>query len=208
MSELKLIEAVKAGDHAGVLAACESEEHPRQEDEYGWTALHWAASKEDVRAVSLLVEHGADVFKTGRDLRTPYQIAVAAGHAKAAALLRDAEEKAGGGRADRAARENCRAYRLSELSRFPGWLDERRPPGESGRAADGVEPERADAVGDEDGEEFLFLHHDFTVTTSMWHGEGVRFSRVTPEWKAFCVEALDFKVADELDLLLPARHEV
>lgn len=205
MSELKLIEAVKAGDHAGVSAACESEEQLRQEDEYGWTALHWAAARGDARAVGLLVERGADVFKTGRDLRTPYQIAVAAGHAEAGELLRDAEERAGGGRDGRPAREYCRAYRVSELRRFPGWVDERRPPGDDGRAAGGGEQERADGGGD--GEEFLFLQRDFTVTASMWHGEGVRFSRVTPEWKAFCVGELNFKVADELDLLAPAGHE-
>jgi hypothetical protein len=205
MNDLKLIEAVKACDHAGVRATCESQEQLRQVDEYGWTALHWAASKGDAGVVRLLLERGADVFKEGSDLRTPYKIAVAAGHAEVCELLRDAGEKAGGEHADRAAREYCSAYRLSELSRFSGWIDETRPPGETGGKAHGGEQERADES--DAGEEFLFIHHDFTVTTSMWHGEGVRFSRVTPEWKAFCAEALNFKVADELDLLVPSRRE-
>lgn len=198
MSELKIIEAVKAGDHAGIEAACEDPELLHQVDEYGWTALHWAAGKGDARSVKLLLEAGIDPLKVGRDLRTPYQIALAAGHAGVGGLLRDAEDKAGGAQGGHPAREYCTACLLSELSRFPGWTA-----GVKGGT-------RANNNGDEGSgaaEEHLFLHQDFTVTSSMWHGEDVIFDRVTPEWKEFCAEVLKFKVADELDLIASAPHE-
>jgi hypothetical protein len=36
----------------------------------------------------------------------------------------------------------------------------------------------------------------------MWRGEEVIFDHVTPEWKEFCVSVLDFKVEDDLDLIV------
>ena len=80
MDEPKLIEAVKAGDHASAEAASESAGLLREEDEYGWTGLHWAAAKGDARAARLLLARGTSALKTGRDMRTPYQIALALGH--------------------------------------------------------------------------------------------------------------------------------
>lgn len=198
MSELKLIEAVKAGDHAVVEAAGADPELLREKDDYGWTGLHWAAGKGDARAVRRLLEAGADPLEVGRDLRTPYQIALAAGHAEVGRLLRDAEERAGGEHGGNAAREYCAAYLLSELSRFPGW---------AAGAREEAGGEQHDAGENGSADEHLFLHQDYTVTSSMWHGEGVRFDRVTPEWKQFCTEVLKFEVVDELDLIAPAGHE-
>ena len=35
--------------------------------------------------------------------------------------------------------------------------------------------------------------------------EQVVFDEVTPEWRAFCTDALGFKVPDDLDLIVAAR---
>ncbi|MFD0385167.1 hypothetical protein ACFQ2B_31805 [Streptomyces stramineus] len=47
----------------------------------------------------------------------------------------------------------------------------------------------------------LYLHHDLTVTRSLWHGEDVVFDAVTPEWERFCRETLAFAVPDDFDLM-------
>lgn len=78
MSEPQLIEAAKAGDVNRMQALIEGGENLEQKDDYGWTALNWAAGRGDSAIVLTLLEAGADAFNRGRDLRTPYQIALAA----------------------------------------------------------------------------------------------------------------------------------
>lgn len=194
MSKLELIEAIKRDDLSALEASAGLRELVNEEDEYGWTALHWGAGKGRPEIVKLLLGHGGDVFKTGRDLRTPYKIALAAGHAEAARLLREAEAKAGGD--GEPPREYSKSYYLKDLRQFPGWPREPRAAGVESRGG-GANGEAAD-----EDEEVAFLHSDLTVTSSMWEGENVIFDRVTPEWKEFCESVLNFKVEDDLDLIV------
>ncbi|MET0647793.1 MAG: ankyrin repeat domain-containing protein [Pyrinomonadaceae bacterium] len=180
MSDLRLCEAVKNGESAALKGLIAAGADVNEQDEHGWTPLCWAAGVGDAEAARQLLEHGADVFKTGRDQRTPYMIALA-GHREMAELLREAEDRAGGGRV-RPGQEYCRAYTLGELRRFPGW------------------PAGAEAPD----EEVLYLHHDFTVTRSIWHGEDIVFDEVSPEWREFCSGSLEFKAPDDLDYIAPA----
>jgi uncharacterized protein len=187
-----LIEAVKAKDLAGVESALDGGAGLDERDDHGWTALNWAAGAGEVPLVELLLERGADPLATGRDQRTPYQIAVAAGHADAAIVLRDAEDRADPeAAARREQRAYCRAYELGALRRFPDW-DE--APG-------------GDAAGDEElgDDSVVFLHEDLTVTRSMWRGEDVLFDRTSDEWAEFCRGELEFRVPDDLDLI-PTTH--
>ena len=39
----------------------------------------------------------------------------------------------------------------------------------------------------------------------MWHDESVIYQDITPEWQAFCAGPLEFKVPDDLDLIVPAE---
>ena len=84
MSDLKLIEAVKAGNANAVVELIESGADVNQQDEQGWTPLNWAAGKGDIAVLKSLLNHGADVSRVGRDERTPYMIALASGQAEAA----------------------------------------------------------------------------------------------------------------------------
>jgi len=93
MDNLQLIEAVKANNLASVKEFIESGADLNQQDEQGWTPLSWAAGKGNPEIVGLLIERGADPLKVGRDRRTPYKIALAAGNAEVAMLLRNAEVK-------------------------------------------------------------------------------------------------------------------
>ena len=199
MSEQALIEAVKAGDSQkaeAAIAAGVDINAPGTEQE--WTALNYAAGKGDLAMVDLLLRRGADVFRTGRDNRTPYQIAVAAGHATVARALAAAEAAAGGDTQRISSRQSesrpyCKAYNLKELRRFAGWTESRS----NWKAGGGDAPA---AFADDD---IVFLHQDLTVTQSMFHNENVLMGRVTPEWRAFCLNELGFKVPDDFDLMPP-----
>jgi hypothetical protein len=196
MSDLQLIEAVKAGDLAATEQLIGSGADINQQDEHGWTPLNWASGKGDVALIKLLVENGADVFKVGTDQRTPYLIALAAGHAEAARLLIEAEDRTGSGKTSRMEKKYCKAYLLSALRQFPGWSESRINWKE---AKDDLDAETVFT-----DESVVFIHQDFTVTESMWHNENVIFNQVTPEWKEFCASALDFKVPDDFDLIVSA----
>ena len=202
MSELRLIEAVKAGESAIVKELLGSDEDVNQQDEHGWTPLNWAAGRGDLETVRLLVEHGADVLKVGRDQRTAYMIALAASQAEVARFLRQAAQTAGvdgGG----AARQYCKAYYLGLLRQFPHWTESRINWKEQDQD-DAPAADQADQGFSESS--VVFLHQDYTVTKSMWHDENVIFNQVTPEWKAFCDSTLGFKVPDDLELIAPVER--
>ena len=193
MDSLQLIEAVKAGNIAAAKELLDSGADVNQQDDQGWTPLNFAAGKGDFAMVELLIQSGADASKTGRDQRTPYMIALAAGHAEVAKLLRPAAGQSGDASGS-SQRPYARAYLLSELRQFPGWVETLAAPEQTaGAAGQGDQPAADDPV--------VFLHHDLTVTSSMWHGEDVVFAKVTPEWQEFCSRSLGFSVPDDLDYL-------
>jgi uncharacterized protein len=199
VSEQALIEAVKIGDTQqaeAAIAAGVDINAPGTEQE--WTALNHAAGKGDLAMVDLLLRSGADVFRTGRDNRTPYQIAVAAGHAAVARRLAAAEAAAGGDTQRSSSRQSetrpyCKAYYLKQLRQFSGWTESR-----SNWKATGEDTPAAFA-----DEDIVFVHQDLTVTQSMFHNENVLMGKVTPEWRAFCLNELGFKVPDDFDLMPP-----
>jgi hypothetical protein len=162
-----------------------------EQDEQGWTPLNWAAGRGDLDAVELLLAHGADVALTGRDRRTPLMIARAASRHQVAAVLADAEKRAGIWVDPRDARPFCRAYYLRDLRRFAGWSESR------------INWQEPAAAGPQAGEleltddEIVYLHQDLTVTRSMWHGESVLLDRSTPEWERFCACELEFAVPED-----------
>jgi hypothetical protein len=197
MSDLQLIEAVKSGDLAGVEAQLGAGADPDQRDDQGWTPLCWAAGKGDVALVRALLDAGADAFATGRDLRTPYMIALAAGHAEAVRMLRAAEDEARPDR-ERPERLYCKAYPLASLKQFPALAEKVDASAASGNG-DG-QAAGGSKLADED---VVFIHQDYSVTRSMWHGEDVVFDGAAPQWREFCETTLGFKVPDDLDLIAP-----
>lgn len=196
MSDTQIIEAVKAGKLSEVERLLASGADVNQQDEQGWTPLNWAAGRGDLACVGALLDAGADVFKVGRDQRTPYKIALAAGHAEVVRLLSEAEDRAGGGRSSRSERLYSKAYPLESLRGFAGWSEGRINWKEGDEAAGG-----GDGLSDES---VVYVHQDLTVTQSMWHGENVIFNEVSSEWEEFCRRVLGFKVPDDLDLITPA----
>lgn len=178
MSQMEFIEAIKSGNRAAVAEMIDAGAELNQQDKQGWLPLNWAAGSGQLEIVELLLERGADPLATGRDLRTPQMIALAAGHAEVVKRLRRAE--ANGGTTDSADRKYCTAYHLGDLRRYSSWSSE---------------------VADLSDEDVVFLHQDYTVTKSIWAGEDVVFNNVNDQWKEFCASELKFAVPDALDLI-------
>lgn len=181
MNEAQLIEAAKAGDISRVQALIDDGEDLEQKDNYGWTALNWAAGHGYLAIVQLLHKAGANAVNSGRDLRTPYQIALAAAQVEVASLLQQVEQDSGIG-SERPVRPYCKAYPVKVFDQFSSW----RP-----TLAD-------DAV--------VYLHQDFSVTASMWHGEDVVFDRVSEDWRNYCRDRLGFYVPTDLELAADYRQ--
>ena len=113
-------------------------------------------------------------------------------------LLRDAEARVGGGKTSRSDRKYTRAHHLGEIGNFNGWHEEKIDWQENGNADPA---ENGDRVPSDD--DVVYLHEDLTVTQSMWHHEQVIFNRVTPEWKNFCTNVLEFRVPDDVEFCVP-----
>jgi len=173
MNKPQLIEAVKAGDVNRTQALIEGGEGLEQIDDYGWTALNWAAARGDSIIVLLLLEAGANVVNSGRDLRTPYQIALAAAEVEVAILLRQAEQNSG----IESERPYCKAYPAKAFDQFPDW-------------------EARQALEDDS---VVYLHQDFSVTASMRHGEDIVFDRISEDWRNYCRDRLGFHVPTDLE---------
>lgn len=199
MSDLKLHDAVKARDYAEAERLIKDGADPNQQDELGWTPLSFAAGNGELSLVELLAANGADIFKVGRDQRTPYMIALAAGRVSVVRCLRQLEDQHPGQKPPRPDRQYCKAYQLHDLRRYPMWSESRI----------NWEKKIGDANGNGDSndsfpdEKIVFVHQDFSVTESMWHNENVLFNDVDSAWEAFCAESLNFKVPDDIDLIVP-----
>jgi ankyrin repeat protein len=185
---MTLREAMQARDRAEFERLLGLETDLDQCDEQGWTALGWAAGLGEVAFIEALVQRGADVFKRGRDNRTPYLIALAAGHRDALTLLRAAEQARGGDVERSSSRQEelrpyCRAYPIERLRGFAAWS----------------EPEPVLAAG-----EIVFLHRDGSVTRGALHGHDVLWASDSADWHAYCAGELGFRPPSDLDLLASA----
>jgi hypothetical protein len=182
--EKKVIAAAQRGDIEALKGLLAEGANINEQDEQGWTALHWSAGKGDVDTVKLLLEQQADVTLTGRDNRTAFMVARAAGNQQAAATIAEAEKARGVWKDPRENKPYCKAYYWKDIARYPHWPS-------SGSRENGQE-QQADA------DSIVYLHQDFTVTKSVWMGESVIFRNVTPEWVRFCESELKFAIPADL----------
>jgi hypothetical protein len=196
--DMELVEAVKTGNVEAVGKLLDSGVDLNQQDKHGWKPLNWAAARGKLEIVQLLLQRGADVYATGIDQRTPAMIALAAGHADVASVLRQAEAQSTGEKPDQPERHYCKAFHLQQLRSFAGWQEkklEAARPADQAAGAGQVQPvELTDNA-------IVYVHEDFAVTADIWRNEKVIFDQVTPEWKEFCFSTLGFKVPDDLDLI-------
>ena len=85
-----LIEAVRAGDTAGVRTLLDERANVDGRSADGATALHWAAYLDDLAAAELLIDAGADVGAANRAGVTPLSLAAAGAGAGLVARLLEA----------------------------------------------------------------------------------------------------------------------
>lgn len=200
MSDFELFDAVKSGNHAAVKEMIESGAQIGQQDKQGWTPLNWAAARGDLEMVDLLLQHGADPFGVGRDLRTPQMIALAAGRVEVVKRLRRAEAERKNGDAAQSDRKYCMAYHLGDLRRYDAWTEQEIKSKQTNTTpATTAEQQLEPTVLTDD--DVVFLHQDYQVTMSIWPNEDVIFNGVTDHWKDFCQNELRFAVPDSLDLI-------
>lgn len=192
MKELKIIEAVKKSD-LEVLRKLVAENGDavkiNEQDEHGWTALHWAAGSGDTKMVELLIQHGADTALKGTDERTPLMVAKAANRMEVVRIITAAEKK-NGQWIDPAPRQAyCKAYHVRDLSRYPHWSE---------NILTGQKAEGNGTGSSPNDNDIVYLHQDFTVTKSMWANQEVIFSNVTPEWQGYCRTTLQFAIPEDI----------
>jgi hypothetical protein len=183
VSEAKILEAARSGELDALRSLLAEGADVDAADEQGWTPLNYAAGRGDAEAVRLLLEHGADPTVTGRDNRTPLMIARAADRKEVVGILTEAEQERGAWEDPRTTRPYCKAYHLRDLRAFDGWSE---APAESGDGEELTE------------ESIVYLHQDFTVTRSMWHGEEVVFDQVNEAWSQYCRGPLEFEIPEDL----------
>jgi len=197
MSDLSLIEAVKNGNYDEAEKLIKNGADVNQQGEQGWTPLNFAAGKGSLPMVRLLVENGANIFKVGRDLRTPYMIALAAGRVSVVKYLRELEDNYPGEKPPRAQRQYCKAYHLGSLRKYPAWNETRV----NWKKNMGKNNDEEESLFND--EKIVFIHHDYTVTESVWHNENVIFNQPDSEWEEFCATSLKFWIPDDVDLMVP-----
>ena len=196
---MTILDALKQGDRTQFERLLEDVEDIDAVDEQGWTLLNWAAGRGDLASVESLLARGADVFKRGRDDRTAYLIALAAGHRDVVEFLKQAEESSGGDTQRNSSRQGerrayCRGYAIGSLREFGSWKEDSAP---SKQDADSDSA----SGGRLSDDEVVFLHHDFSVTQTVLHGQKVLFESQEEDWKRFCRQSLGFKVPSDLDLI-------
>lgn len=197
---MSLHEVVKCGDLAGLAASLSAGADIHELDEHGWTPLNWAAGRGEIKAIEMLLNFGADPFRVGKDRRSPYKIALAAGRRAAAEYLMREEEKRGGDSERISSRSGetrpyCKAYLLKDIEQFANWRTL------CNDVAKGTE-EKTEVAEPSPAGDVVFIHQDLTVTRSVWHGEDVMLSEVTPEWRQFCADVLEMKVPGDFDLMV------
>jgi hypothetical protein len=81
----------------------------------------------------------------------------------------------------------CKAYKLSRLRQFSGWNERAENARRITKEVNGETVEVARELTDDD---YVYLHHDFTVTDGIFIDENIIFDDVTPAWIEFCRDVL------------------
>ena len=85
----------------------------------------------------------------------------------------------------------CKAYLIKNLRQFEKWTENLENTKKEKQEIDGNEVEVKRVLTDDD---VLYLQENYVVTDGIYKDENIIFDNVTPEWKEFCQEALEFEI--------------
>lgn len=85
----------------------------------------------------------------------------------------------------------CKAYSLKKLRQFSQWTGNVENTRKEKKESDGKEVEVKREITDDD---FLYLQENYVVTDGIFKDENIIFDNVTPEWKDFCQNTLEFEI--------------
>lgn len=85
----------------------------------------------------------------------------------------------------------CKAYPIARLREFGGWVEKGENARKVKREIDGVEVEAPRELTDNN---HLYLQENYVVTDGIFIDEHIVFADVTPEWKEFSKNVLEFEV--------------
>ncbi len=86
----------------------------------------------------------------------------------------------------------CKAYAIRGLRGFSGWIEKtENARKEKQKGADGQEVEVTRVLTDND---YLYVQENYVVTDGIFKDENIVFDQVTPEWIAYCQQALKLEM--------------
>ena len=77
----------------------------------------------------------------------------------------------------------CKAYQLQDLSSFDQWP----------KTIETLKNQSSELPPQLTSETIVYLQENYVVTQSIFKERDIIFDQVTPEWKTFCQEVLDFR---------------
>lgn len=88
----------------------------------------------------------------------------------------------------------CKAYPVARLREFSGWTEnlQHLDP----RGLDDEDRETAEPRHELRDDDYLFVQETYIVTDGIFLDEHVIFDAVTPEWRVFCEQTLQFEIPD------------
>ena len=87
----------------------------------------------------------------------------------------------------------CKAYLLKDFRRFDGWAENPAMVRKETKIEGGQEIEVERTLTDDT---ILYLQENYVVTDGIFKDENIIFDQVTPEWIAYCQEALKFEIPE------------
>ncbi|NJM20521.1 MAG: hypothetical protein HC836_43005 [Richelia sp. RM2_1_2] len=85
----------------------------------------------------------------------------------------------------------CKAYLIKNLRQFEQWTENLENTRKEKQQIDGTEVEVKRVLTDDD---FLYLQENYVVTDGIYKDENIIFDNVTPGWKEFCHQILEFEI--------------
>jgi hypothetical protein len=87
----------------------------------------------------------------------------------------------------------CKAYLLLELRKYEGWIENSENARSEKKKVDGKEIEEIRELNDDS---IVYIQENFVVTDDIYKEKNILFNSVTPEWKEYCTNTLNFTIPD------------